>query len=82
MDSVSKYVKIDTIVKAVGIYASIKVAKWLASYCYAIWVYHPIPGKPILPFIGNIHQYRRMRAGCIRRPLDRDYCTWILTSFV
>ena len=40
-------------------YISYKIIKWLIGYFYKFFVINKIKGLEMLPFIGNVHQFRR-----------------------
>ena len=36
-----------------------KVLKWLLTYVYRLSVINKMKGLPVIPFIGNVHQFKR-----------------------
>ena len=36
-----------------------KILKWLLNYIYRLTVVNKAKGLPVLPFIGNAHQFKR-----------------------
>ena len=40
-------------------FVAFKVLKWLMAYTYRLSVINKMKGLPIIPFIGNAHQFKR-----------------------
>ena len=52
-----EYLSLENILKFGVLFLIIKIGIWLSQYFYKVYKYRSLPGLPIIPFIGNVHQF-------------------------
>ena len=55
------FINVANILKVVVALIIIKISIGIFNYFYKLYATRSIPGPPILPFIGNIHQFYNLR---------------------
>lgn len=76
----SKYISFDDVnlnsilrgtSKALSIYATFKLSKWLLNYICLIIKFNKMPGKPMIPFLGCPYEILTYKSGFIYKEITR-----------